>query len=184
MHGPKKTVKNQSSMHKLQGSSRQCRKRGRGEGKKPQNPPPPFPWNSPPPPVLPPPRCQTATEGRQSAQGQEEVLNVHRFNCIGLNTLHEVFARGVLPMPMASPEAPPSMEAAFTSKASSRTLPGCALEPPALCTPALMVAKPTCNPHLHGLYHAGASAVSIQPDSLFLSVLAADPTAMLHQHAS
>lgn len=51
--------------------------------------------------------------------------------------------RGI-PMALASPEAPPSIEAALTSRASSRALPGCALEPPALCTPALMVAKPTC----------------------------------------
>ena len=50
---------------------------------------------------------------------------------------------GAVPMPIASPEAPPSMEAAFTSKASSRALPGWALDPPALCTPALIVANPT-----------------------------------------
>jgi len=36
------------------------------------------------------------------------------------------------PMPMASPEAPPSMEAALSSRASSRALPGCCLVPPAL----------------------------------------------------
>ncbi len=37
-----------------------------------------------------------------------------------------------VPMPMASPEAPPSMEAALSSRASSRALPGCCLVPPAL----------------------------------------------------
>lgn len=39
------------------------------------------------------------------------------------------------------------MEAALSSKASSKAGPGCFLEPPALCTPALMVANPT---YIHG----------------------------------
>ena len=44
----------------------------------------------------------------------------------------EVKKPRAVPMAMASPEAPPSMEAALNSKASSRAFPGCSLDPPAL----------------------------------------------------
>ena len=40
--------------------------------------------------------------------------------------------------------APPSMYAAFCSRASSSAALGCCTDPPALCTPDAMVATPTC----------------------------------------